>query len=704
MKNISLKYKLLALFLSLGLGSMIAISIYFYNKNKEAILQRTFEQLTSVRVVKKRQIETFFKDRIREIELVSRSEDIKKFLNFVPQKGFKKHQQYYFNYDKYLNQYLHSGGYYDRFFISDLKQNIVSGNVNGTHDSLLYFSILKTKQYPILKKLIQASLKNRQSIIADYTYEFTENNNPSIYISTPIVGDKGENIGVIILQISLKAINEIMLEKSSGSGLGNSGESYLVGNDFFMRSNSRFKKNSVLKTIVKTPASINALNGITGTKIVLDYRNIKVFSSYSPLVIQDLQWIILAEIDFDEAMIPVNRSGNDILYIGILMSFIIIGLSIFFSTNIIAPIVRLQKATQQVKKGNYNVEIQVSGNDEITVLVNAFNSMTKHIKNQTEILIEREERLRHFYEATQDGIFLYKSEKAILVNKALEKLTGYTEIELLEKKLSDIIQNNNSNDRYESLCKHKTGALFPVEIQENMIIYKNQNINACVIRDITKRKKIEKDLELERKKRISALFDGQEFERKRLARELHDGLGQEMIALKLLMESTNFEDSINIRKQYTTFKKEIDRLIAAVRQISYDLMPPVLSEFGIETAINQMCRNINDNSNTKILFDCNGKGFRLKDKMIMYLYRIVQEAVTNAIKHAQTDKIEVQLIEQEKSVLLIVEDFGIGFNAKSITTGNGLYNMRERVRILGGRLDIISDKNKGTLINIKIPK
>lgn len=704
MKRISLKYRLIALFLTLGLGSMIAISIYFYNKNKEAILQRTFEQLTSVRVVKKRQIETFFKDRVREIELISRSEEILKFLNFIPPSGFEKQYSRCFDYDKYLNRYLNSGGYYDRFFIADVNENIVSGNVLGMHDSLSFYPAKDLTEYPVFKTLIDSCLLKKESVIADYTFEFTKNEAPALYMSTPILDDSSDIMGVVVLQVSLSAINQIMLEKSSGSGLGESGESYLVGKDLLMRSTSRFKPNSVLSTKVKTLACISALSGLTGTEIVSDYRGISVFSSYSPLEIKGLNWVILAEIDFDEAMIPVQRSGNDILYISILMSFIIIGLSIFFSSNLIAPIIRLQKATKQVQEGNYNIEIEASGKDEITALITAFNRMTRHIKNQTEELIEREERLSHFYEATQDGIFLHKADKAILVNNALEKLTGYSVEELMNKKLSDIINQNAKSNRYESLCKHKSGKLFPVEVQESSIQYKEQLIKACVIRDITRRKEIEQDLEQEREKRISALFDGQEFERKRLARELHDGLGQEMIALKLMMESTDFNDIGNIEKQYNTFKTEMDRLIAGVRQISYDLMPPVLSEFGIETAINQMCRNINQSTKTKVTFDCIGKGFECDDKTTMYLYRIAQEAVTNALKHAETDRVELQLVEQERAFLLIVEDFGKGFNVESIKTGNGLYNMRERVRILTGRFDIISEKNKGTLVNVKIPK
>ncbi len=690
-------------FLVIGIGSIIAVDVYYFKMNERAVYQRTFQQLTSVRVVKKRQIETFFKDRAHEIELIAASVKPGKLQgntskhSIVPAPAVIKH--------------LQSLGYFDRLIIVDLKGKVVNYDIKKNERDMYRADTQFIHNKPVFAELYRQVLNNNGTHISDFTFEFVSKNAtaPSLYIASAVAGANKQPVGVVSVQISLDAINEIMLENSPNSGLGESGESYLVGADYLMRSTSRFNPNSVLKTKVKTNASIKALKGKTSTGIVDDYRGISVFSSFGPLDIQGLNWVILAEIDYNEAMVPVFRARNDILYISILVGFIIIGLSAFLSSRIIAPIRRLKDATNLVEKGNYDVHIEMDTSDEVGKLVTAFNNMTRHIKTQTKELKNREERLSHFYKATSDGIVLHKNGKPLLINKALQDLTGFSTDELMQMNVSDIILQKNSLAEaylFEAQVVMKSNATFPAEIQESDIDYKNATVKAWVIRDITKRKQIEKALENERKKRLSAVFDGQEHERQRLSRELHDGLGQGMIALSLMVENTSLENSTNAGKRFSSIKKNLDELIAEVRQISGNLMPPVLMELGLETGMKQLCRNMNTNAGVTINFDSQGQYDKVDHKTVTYLYRIAQEAVTNAIKHANAKEINVQLLEHAKSISLIIEDDGVGFDPDNLPgeTGNGIYNIRERIKILNGQIEIISKHNEGTLINTRVPK
>ncbi len=718
LKDLGITYKLLAFFLFVGIGPIIVISVYFTNMSKHAILERTYNQLTSVRVVKKRQIETFFEDRFRELTLISKSEDIDQLIDIINKSSCKKsniksitNKKFLkFGYNHYLNQYLVSCNYYERFFTINKYGKLIVTNLNAL-DSSSFFQNGNIKNYPI-KTLFTKVLKSKEPEIQDYTYDLNYNKTPSLYIASPVFDENKKIIGAIIGQISLQAINKIMLEKSSAGGLGTSGEVYLVGNDYLMRSTSRFKNNSVIKTKVKTTSAIDAINGKENTKIINDYRGIPVLSSYEKINIKGLNWVIIAEIDFAEAMIPVIRIRNDIFYMSILIIIIIIGLSYVISRNITTPIIELKNAAIKISNGQYNINLYTKNNDELGKLTSAFNLMTTHIKNQTEELIEREERLRHFYKATIDGIFLHESKKPVLINSALSKLTDYSTKELMNLSLNDIIQckeySKNKLSKpisYETIAKRKDKTIFPVEVQESSFEYKGRLIQACVIRDISKKKKIEKAYFSERKKRLSAVFDGQEMERQRLSREIHDGIGQRLVALKLMLESADTKDIDKTTEVLNQTKQHLDSTIDEVRQISNNLMPPVLTKFGLENALKHLCNNIAKNSNITVFFNSKGSTKNLDNKIITYLYRIAQEAINNAIKHALPSEINVQLFVKKLFVLLIIEDNGAGFNLDNNfkTDGNGINNMQERVNLLAGKFDISSSEGYGTIITVNIP-
>ncbi|PLX24523.1 MAG: hypothetical protein C0599_02050 [Salinivirgaceae bacterium] len=682
---------------------MIAVSLYYFRMNEQTINERTFEQLTSIRVVKQRQLESFINDRKNETHLLASSTNVKNLAKTLMDNN-KDVIQLKSNLKDILSFVNNSPYYY--FVIIGSNNELLISKISK-NDSIFNYQIKKPDStLTILSQTYQSKSAQEFSAISDFNFEL-QAEEPGMYVASKIPGIASEK-NFIALRISLKAINDIMLEESTTSGFGLSGESYLVGDDYLMRSTSRFRPNSVLKTKVKTKASLAALEGHTGTSIVDDYRNISVFSAFAPLNLKELNWVLLAEIDFDEAMVPLHRSRNDILYITILLGLIIIGLSVFFASHIIAPIRKLKDAAEQIEEGNYDVNIELNTNDEVGNLVTAFNSMAKTILRQTSQLKEREERLTHFYNATIDGIYLHKNRKTILVNKALEKLTGYSNKELMDIQLDQIIQptddvNSRSN---ETLAQKKSGERFPVEIQKGTIDYKGEKIDACVIRDITKRKNIENALEKEREQKLSAVYDGQERERKRISRDLHDGLGQKMIALKLFMESFELTNQSQTIQTLEKIKKELDDLIAETRQISTDIMPPVLTEFGLEKALKQLCESINNSSKVSVVYDSIGQNFKSSNQTITYLYRIAQESISNAMKHGKALEIKVQLIAGKDFISLMVEDNGKGFELSQISenSGNGIYNMRERIKILNGKFEITSHNNSGTLIKVRVPK
>jgi len=224
----------------------------------------------------------------------------------------------------------------------------------------------------------------------------------------------------------------------------------------------------------------------------------------------------------------------------------------------------------------------------------------------------------------------------------------------------------------------------------------------------------------EQKLRASSLIAGQEEERKRLSRELHDGLGQMLTGIKLQVEglethlnrSPNFDDS-SVRKRLKSLKDLITQTISETRSISNDLMPSVLSDFGVVSALKMLTETALTNQPKgnlllpDIRFETNLLTVRLDKQVEISLYRITQEAVTNAIRHGKPTQINIDLIERENYLHLVVTDNGKGFQVERLNEphgpSQGIHNMQERTKLLNGRFTIRSAPAKGTKLFVSIP-
>ncbi|GAB3258864.1 hypothetical protein GCM10027347_22540 [Larkinella harenae] len=215
----------------------------------------------------------------------------------------------------------------------------------------------------------------------------------------------------------------------------------------------------------------------------------------------------------------------------------------------------------------------------------------------------------------------------------------------------------------------------------------------------------------EQKLRTSYLVAGQEEERKRLSRELHDGIGQMLTAIKLQVES--FEKSLNGKekeiKSFVVLKNLIAQTIQETRNVSNNLMPTVLSDFGLIPAVKMLADTHDKNSKTDIIFHTNLKNTRLDKSVEIGVYRIAQEAVSNALRHAEPTQITIDLFEKDNYLHLIVNDDGKGFrihrSRKEDTKrpSQGIHNMNERAALINGKFKISSAPDKGTKVQVSIP-
>lgn len=216
----------------------------------------------------------------------------------------------------------------------------------------------------------------------------------------------------------------------------------------------------------------------------------------------------------------------------------------------------------------------------------------------------------------------------------------------------------------------------------------------------------------EHKIRASALLQGQEEERKRLSKEMHDGVGQMLTGLKLIAENFGETKEWSPRdlRNAQDLRTVISQTIQEVRTISHNLMPTVLNDFGIDLALKQLMDSTARNTNAQMTFTSNLKEKRLDRNVEIGLYRIAQEAINNAVKHSEATQINLDVSLGNKKVTLRVTDNGKGFNAARKKSNapnsstNGLRNLHERAHLLDGVLKINSAIGRGTEVIAQIPQ
>lgn len=205
----------------------------------------------------------------------------------------------------------------------------------------------------------------------------------------------------------------------------------------------------------------------------------------------------------------------------------------------------------------------------------------------------------------------------------------------------------------------------------------------------------------EKNKRLSALYDGQEQERRRIARELHDGLGQLLAGIRMNLQHHPNPSQVTSGK----INHHLTRAIEELHRISNNLHPPVIAESGLETALRYLCDDTASSTPLKCEFSVNGNPELVNTATAGHIYRICQEAVSNAARHSGAGLFQLQLIIKPHQYVVIAEDNGNGFfNPENSTRkGNGLRNIEERVTLLGGRFSVESSPGKGTTLRVIIP-
>lgn len=239
--------------------------------------------------------------------------------------------------------------------------------------------------------------------------------------------------------------------------------------------------------------------------------------------------------------------------------------------------------------------------------------------------------------------------------------------------------------------------------------------------DITLRKEAEQNMNVKNRAEIEKkinqqkfrsvlILEGQEEERKRIAMDIHDGIGQMLTSLKFQIESIDLNDSEKASMKIKELELLIKEVIREVRKVTFNLKPTVLGDFGLQAALNVFVQEIGKLTDIKLTYKTSGEIDRLPQKIENNIFRIIQEAINNAIKYSKAREIAVELAQTNDELHVTVSDNGKGFDTTlvdarnmNIESGRGFFNMYERTEYVSGQLEIDTQPGKGTTVLLKIP-
>ena len=396
LKFTKINHKLVFSFLTLSLLPFILYAFFSINMANNSLQVQAFNQLESVRTIKKSQLDSYISSLKASLKILNEDPTVLTALSQFQQAlalGNINNEQWLqaeASYGEHFKKINKINGWYDLFFI-DLAGNIVftAAKESDLGMNIPASALNSSSMGNAFEKAQHAN--NGAIVTSDFLPYPPSNNEPAAFMMTKLIDNKGVLAGYVALQFPLDKINAIMQQRD---GMGKTGETYLVGQDKLMRSDSFLDPvgHSVIASFagnvanngVDTDAVNAAFSGETASRIIIDYNGNPVLSSFSTISFGDFRWALIAEIDEAEAFETANR----LIYISLILvlaaTILISIVALIIAKNISKPIIQVTKAAQTVSSGDLTSTVAINQHDELGLLQQAMHDMVLKLKDMIE--------------------------------------------------------------------------------------------------------------------------------------------------------------------------------------------------------------------------------------------------------------------------------------------------------------------------------
>lgn len=484
------------------------IGVLMISRTRAELQENALAQLETVRNLKYQQLTAYYSERSNNLRLNSQTlttqEALKSFSDGMRETGTNKIRSLYLGksdfldagdnsaytaahrqYAPYLTNLRNTFGFYDVLIIN--RDGLVVYTYDKEEDfgtSLINGPFANTN----LAEAFNAALDLSQGEVFESDFELYAplNNKPTAFLAAPIY-QNNRVVGVMALKLSIDGITAIMQERT---GMGNTGETYLVGSDKLFRSESFFSADSLLNLTVDTVASNSALAGETGSGIITDYRGVAVLSAWQPVDIGRLHWAFVAEIDQSEALATADQLTNFLVTTVTIASILVIALAfvvaLVTSRSFVQPILELRNGATMIASGNLKATINVNRRDELGILAQAFNSMTSQLRTTLEGLNRRATELATVAEVGTATSSILETNRLLqtVVDLTKERFNLYhSHIYLLDEKGENLVLAAGAGEPGRIMAAEKRS--IPLNREQSLVARAAREQRGVTVNDVT---------------------------------------------------------------------------------------------------------------------------------------------------------------------------------------------------------------------------
>lgn len=296
----------------------------------------------------------------------------------------------------------------------------------------------------------------------------------------------------------------------------------------------------------------------------------------------------------------------------------------------------------------------------------------------------------------------YASNLDVLLESFCSTCMGYTNEHALMTCMNCFIKDNQDRQSFQLFLKNENGE--PVAYSAAYVVLNNTpQVKVLTLQNVSPQLRTQEMLH--QKTITRKIINAQENERKRISRELHDSVIQEMLNVVVDLRLIKYKTDEELDKHVQLIEGSMSRLMNDIRNLSVELRPSSLDDLGLVAAFRSHFKQLEKNYGLEVLFATNLNSERFSSEIETAVYRIMQEAILNALKYANVDEVHVLVQKEKEELILEISDNGDGFEIGATPKGSGLglFGMQERAEIVGGSVNINSEKGKGTFITLTIP-